>query len=87
MISQSFADGVSTLRLDRPEKKNTLTTEMYAALAEALEKGNGDAAVRCHVICGHPGVFTAGNDIVDFLHRQSDRPRKLANLREADPNT
>ncbi|GAA0778112.1 crotonase/enoyl-CoA hydratase family protein [Roseibium denhamense] len=67
MITQSLQDGVRTLRLDRPEKKNALTGEMYTALAEALETGNTDDNVRCQVICGQPEAFTAGNDIGDFL--------------------
>ncbi|TYC52793.1 crotonase/enoyl-CoA hydratase family protein [Rhodobacterales bacterium] len=67
MIRKSLADGVQTLRLDRPEKKNALTGEMYSDLAESLETGNDDPQVRCHLICGHPEVFTAGNDIGDFL--------------------
>lgn len=67
MIIQSTADGVRTLRLDRPEKKNALTGAMYTILAEALETGNEDENIRCQLICGHPGAFTAGNDIADFL--------------------
>jgi len=67
MIRKSFQDGVQILRLDRPEKKNALTGQMYSDLAEALETGNSDAAIRCHLICGQPEVFTAGNDIGDFL--------------------
>ncbi|MES0809482.1 crotonase/enoyl-CoA hydratase family protein [Roseibium sp. SCPC15] len=67
MIRMSLENGVQTLRLDRPEKKNALTGAMYTDLAEALERGNGDDAVRCHLICGQPEIFTAGNDIGDFL--------------------
>ncbi|UES56561.1 crotonase/enoyl-CoA hydratase family protein [Roseibium aggregatum] len=67
MIRKSLEDGVQTLRLDRPEKKNALTGQMYSDLAEALETGNTDAGIRCHLICGLPEVFTAGNDIGDFL--------------------
>ncbi|GAB4520908.1 MAG: crotonase/enoyl-CoA hydratase family protein [Roseibium sp.] len=67
MIRVSLKDGVRILRLDRPEKKNALTGRMYTDLAEALESGNGDDGVRCHLICGQPEVFTAGNDIGDFL--------------------
>lgn len=67
MITQSDVDGVRILRLDRLEKKNALTGDMYTTLAEALETGAGDDGVRCHLICGHPGVFTSGNDIGDFL--------------------
>ncbi|MBG6155114.1 enoyl-CoA hydratase/carnithine racemase [Labrenzia sp. EL_159] len=67
MIRKSLQDGVQILRLDRPEKKNALTGAMYTELAEALETGNTDGEVRCHLICGQPDVFTAGNDIGDFL--------------------
>lgn len=68
-LIRSLDGGVQTLRLDRPDKKNALTGSMYAGLAEALDSGNSDADVRCHLICGHPGAFTAGNDIADFLSR------------------
>lgn len=68
-LIRSLDGGVQTLRLDRPDKKNALTGSMYAGLAEALESGNSDTDVRCHLICGHPGAFTAGNDIADFLSR------------------
>lgn len=68
MIRKSLEDGVQILRLDRPEKKNALTGAMYTDLAGALEAGNTDPDIRCHLICGQPEVFTAGNDIGDFLH-------------------
>lgn len=42
MIRKSFENGVQTLRLDRPEKKNALTGAMYTDLAEALEAGNSN---------------------------------------------
>ncbi|MBD8877875.1 crotonase/enoyl-CoA hydratase family protein [Roseibium polysiphoniae] len=67
MIRKSLEEGVCTLRLDRAEKKNALTGAMYADLAKALEEGNLGESVRCHLICGQPGAFTAGNDIADFL--------------------
>jgi len=67
MIQKSLENGVQILRLDRLEKKNALTGAMYTDLAEALESGNDDDQIRCHLICGQPEVFTAGNDIGDFL--------------------
>lgn len=67
------ADGVQALRLVRPEKKNALTDAMYHALADAMAAGEADAAVGCHLFLGSGGVFTAGNDIGDFL-AQSVRP-------------
>lgn len=61
--------GVMTLTLNRPERKNSLTSDMYAALAEALARAREDAAVRVVLLQGHETVFSAGNDIDDFLHR------------------
>ena len=55
------------LRLNRPEKKNALTGAMYEALADALEAGDKDPDVSAHVLFGSGGVFTAGNDIGEFL--------------------
>ena len=61
-------DGVMTITLNRVEKKNSFTQAMYAACADALEQARADAAVRVVVIQGHLTVFSAGNDIADFLN-------------------
>ena len=61
------ADGVQTLRLNRPEKKNAITRPMYAAMAAALKDADTRDDVRVTVFLGHPGVFSAGNDMNDFL--------------------
>lgn len=58
---------VQTIRMNRPDKKNALTRAMYAAMATALSTGDQDPAIRCHVLFGVPGAFTAGNDLQDFL--------------------
>ena len=51
----------------RPEKKNAITGAMYEALIAALEEAERDASVGALVLTGRGGVFTAGNDIADFL--------------------
>ena len=58
---------VRTVRMNRPEKKNALTLKMYERLTEALETAGSNDAIRCIVIGGLPGAFTAGNDLQDFL--------------------
>jgi enoyl-CoA hydratase/carnithine racemase len=58
---------VQVIRMNRPDKKNALTRAMYAAMAKALRDGDADGSVRCHVILGVPGSFSAGNDLADFL--------------------
>jgi enoyl-CoA hydratase/carnithine racemase len=60
--------GVCTLTFNRPDKKNSITAAMYSALADALQAAEADAAVRCVVFQGVETVFTAGNDIADFLN-------------------
>ena len=59
--------GVSTITFNRLDKKNALTEAMYSALAEAMQQAARDDAVRVLVIQGDASVFTAGNDIKDFL--------------------
>jgi enoyl-CoA hydratase/carnithine racemase len=58
-------DGVLALRLNRPDKKNALSLEMYAALSDGLRAAAEDGAVRA-VLLGGGADFTAGNDIADF---------------------
>ncbi|MEY3462203.1 MAG: hypothetical protein RLZZ03_1856 [Pseudomonadota bacterium] len=58
---------VMTITINRVEKKNSLTAAMYGSLADALDSAARDAAVRVVVIQGHELIFSAGNDINDFL--------------------
>ena len=60
---------ITTLRFNRPEKRNALTVATYEALAEALGRARDDDEVRVVLFAGQPGVFTAGNDILDFAER------------------
>lgn len=59
------------IRMNRPEKKNALTRAMYYALADAVERADADPAVRVIAITGTGDAFTSGNDLADFLDRQS----------------
>jgi enoyl-CoA hydratase/carnithine racemase len=68
-IRTALLDGVLTIEIARPEKKNAFTREMYTAAAQALHAADADAAVRAVLLCGQPGIFTSGNDIEDFLSR------------------
>jgi enoyl-CoA hydratase/carnithine racemase len=60
--------GVCTVTLNRVGKKNSLTQAMYTTLAEALAQAEADAATRVVVFQGDPAIFSAGNDIGDFLN-------------------
>jgi enoyl-CoA hydratase/carnithine racemase len=68
-IKTGVHDGVATIEIARPEKKNALTQAMYQAMADAIAAAREDAAVRALLITGQPGIFTSGNDIEDFMQR------------------
>ena len=68
-IRTATANGVATIEIARPEKKNALTQAMYSAMAEAIAAAEADAGVRAVLITGQPGVFTSGNDLEDFMQR------------------
>jgi enoyl-CoA hydratase/carnithine racemase len=68
-IRTATINGVATIEIARPEKKNAITVEMYQTMADALNAAGADAAVRCVLITGQPGIFTSGADLQDFLNR------------------
>lgn len=59
---------VRELAFARPERKNAITAQMYADLADGLHAARDDADIRVVLIHGAPEVFTAGNDLGDFLN-------------------
>ena len=69
-ILTHIADGVLTLTINRVEKKNSFTPAMYAAMADGLEQARNDPTICVTVIQGDITVFSAGNDIGDFLQRK-----------------
>jgi enoyl-CoA hydratase/carnithine racemase len=60
-------DGVLSIMLARPERRNAITVAMYAALASAIEDAADEAGVRLITLEGEGEDFTAGNDLADFL--------------------
>jgi enoyl-CoA hydratase/carnithine racemase len=66
-IQTHITNGVMCVKIHRPERKNSLTSEMYAALAHAVGGAEKDGEVKALVITGSEGVFTAGNDLDDFV--------------------
>jgi len=59
---------VLALTLNRPEKKNAITQEMYQTLATKINEAAADFAIRVVVINSNGDSFTAGNDINDFAN-------------------
>ncbi|MEM5434869.1 enoyl-CoA hydratase [Paraburkholderia diazotrophica] len=60
---------VLTIAFNRPDKKNAITAAMYQTMADALVQAHADASVRAIVIRGSVGIFSAGNDLEDFLNK------------------
>ncbi|WP_396437498.1 enoyl-CoA hydratase [Limnohabitans sp.] len=61
--------GVMTITFNRLDKKNSITVAMYAAMADAVARAGSDPSVRVVLFQGHESIFSAGNDIGDFLNQ------------------
>jgi len=65
VIQTELVDGVLTLRLNRPEKRNAMSRAMYASLADHLEAARSDDAIRVLLLAGSQECFTSGGDLKD----------------------
>ncbi len=68
-ILTDVTDGVMTITFNRPDKKNSITSAMYATMADALVQAKDQDTVRVVVFQGSETIFSAGNDIADFLNK------------------
>ena len=66
-VEQQLQDGVLSLTLLRPDKKNALNQQMYQQLADALKQAAQDDQVKVVLLQGQDNCFTAGNDLQDFM--------------------
>jgi enoyl-CoA hydratase/carnithine racemase len=66
-IQSGLCEGILTLCINRPDKKNALNLAMYQALADGLREADSDDAVRVILIAGSQECFTSGNDLADFI--------------------
>lgn len=67
LVNTSVKDGIMTIRMNRPDKKNALNLEMYEALGEAINDAGNNPDVNVIVITGAGDSFCAGNDLKDFI--------------------
>ena len=77
-IDINSIDGICTVTINRPDKKNALTRDMYEAMAGLIAQARDDADKRVVVIIGAGSDFCAGNDMSDFLTRDKDNYRSSA---------
>lgn len=59
--------GIMSIILNRPDKKNALSNAMYKTFNDALKQAGNDDDIRVVLIRGNGNSFTSGNDIADFL--------------------
>lgn len=62
-----FADGVATVTLNRPERKNPLTFDSYAELRDTFRALVHAKAVKAVVITGAGGNFSSGGDVHEII--------------------
>lgn len=65
VVIETFTDGVFTIMLNRPEKKNAMSLELLKRLSEALERAEAEGAPII-IIRGAGKTFCAGGDILEF---------------------
>jgi enoyl-CoA hydratase/carnithine racemase len=72
LISES--GGILVIEISRRDKKNAITADMYRAMSSALAHAREQGHVRVVLLRGQEDMFTAGNDLADFLHRKAGDP-------------
>ncbi len=60
-------ESTRTIMMRRPEKKNALSQAMFLELRDAIVSAQSNPEIRCLILTGRSGVFTAGDDVEDFL--------------------
>ncbi|MBA4001504.1 enoyl-CoA hydratase [Brevundimonas sp.] len=82
-VHVAFEQGVLSVTLARPDKKNAITQAMYTVLAEAAERAKTDPDVRVILFRAEGDSFCAGNDIGDFIAigSQTDEPLDMSVFR------
>lgn len=76
-IQTDINNGLMTITINRPERKNAFTNSMYTALGDAFRDATHSSAVKVVLLKGHPECFSAGNDLGDFLNnppKEMDAP-------------
>jgi len=73
-ILSERSGSILRIQLNRPEKKNAMTSNMYITLAELLNAAAKDEQIRVVLWHGAGDSFCAGNDVADFLQRPLTLP-------------
>jgi enoyl-CoA hydratase/carnithine racemase len=66
-ILYEVTEGIATITLNRPEKRNALNLEAYEQLEEALRRAVRDREARCVIVTGADPAFCSGDDVVELM--------------------
>ena len=80
-IEYAASNGIARILLNRPDKRNAITSEMMIALHSAFERATNDAAIRVLLIRGAGRDFCAGLDLSEVLKSAEDATESLASAR------
>jgi 2-(1,2-epoxy-1,2-dihydrophenyl)acetyl-CoA isomerase len=76
-LLETFHDGIATLTINRPQSRNSMTTEVMHGLSEAMPRLANDPAVRLVVLTGAGGAFCAGGDVKGFVNKEPGSANSL----------
>jgi enoyl-CoA hydratase/carnithine racemase len=71
-ILVNIHDNILELEINRPEKKNALTSAMYDALTEQLKWADQHSEITVVYLHGQKNLFTSGNDLAEFINPTKD---------------
>ena len=76
-LLETFHDGIATLTINRPQSRNSMTTEVMKGLSEAMPRLANDPSVRLVVLTGAGGAFCAGGDVKGFVNKEPGSANSL----------
>ncbi|CAH1155199.1 unnamed protein product [Phaedon cochleariae] len=76
-ILQTYKDGVKTIKFNKPQRKNALSSDMYQALREILTEDAKNDKIVVTIITGTGDYFTSGNDLKSAMSNPEPKEVKL----------
>lgn len=79
-ITLSCHQGVLLIGINREQKKNALTRDMYKAIGQALLGADDNPQIKVIILHGTPACFSSGNDLQEFVQRDPNQPSAASEL-------
>src|SRR5258708_28946995 len=79
-VTYETADGVATITLNRPEKRNALNLDAYERLEGAFRRAVRDPEARCVIVTGADPAFCSGDDDAPRTAQQTSAPQSPPHL-------